>query len=172
MAVSKSDLADLQKLALEIERAQFYHKELEDSLDESKKYLRRLQEEDMPAKFAEIGLASVKLENGDEISIKQIYRGHISKAKQEEAFGWLRNNGHGDLIKNELKVAFGKGDDAQALKTRKFLEEGGYSYTDKESVHPQSLGAFIKEQTEKGQALPHDLLGVYIGETTKIKRGK
>ena len=58
------------------------------------------------------------------------------------------------------------------MRIKKFLNEQGYSFTDKEAVHPQSLSAFIREQTEKGKALPHDLLGVHIGQTTKIKRGE
>ena len=55
---------------------------------------------------------------------------------------------------------------------KKLLNDSGISFTDKESVHPQSLNAFIREQTEKGKALPHDLLGVHIGQIAKIKRGE
>jgi hypothetical protein len=31
--------------------------------------------------------------------------------------------------------------------------------------------AFVREQVETGQNLPFDLLGVYIGQKTSIKKG-
>ena len=33
-----------------------------------------------------------------------------------------------------------------------------------------TLKAFVKEQIERGEELPQDLLGIFVGERTKIKR--
>ena len=33
------------------------------------------------------------------------------KDQQEAAFTWLRNNGLGDVIKNDITVTFGRGED-------------------------------------------------------------
>jgi hypothetical protein len=48
----------------------------------------------------------------------------------------------------------------------------GISAEEKRNVHPQTLGAFVREQTAAGVALPEQLLGVYRGEQTKIERPK
>ena len=129
-------------------------------------------EEDIPNALEKMGLSAIKTNDGSSITVKQIYRGHISKAKQEEAFEWLRNNKHGDLRKNEVKVSFGMGEDTEANSTKEYLNEKGQSFTDREYVHPQSLNAFIREQTEAGKPLADDLLGVHIGRVATIKKGE
>ena len=35
-------------------------------------------------------------------------------ANKESAFNWLRNNGLGDIIKNEISVSFGRNEDNKA----------------------------------------------------------
>ena len=42
------------------------------------------------------------------------YRATITEANKEEAFNWLRNNGLGDIIKNEISVSFGRNEDNKA----------------------------------------------------------
>ena len=170
--VTNTEMVEVSELVSTIQDTQDQIDGIEDKLKAKKEVYRRLTEEDLPTKFASMNLSKLEMENGDKIEVKPVYRGHISKKNQDAAFKWLRSNNHADLIKNEVKVGFGKGEDIGAMRIKKFLNEQGYSFTDKEAVHPQSLSAFIREQTEKGKALPHDLLGVHIGQTTKIKRGE
>jgi hypothetical protein len=170
--ITDSELTHVSNLIGTIEETQKSLDLKEEAVKTTKDFLRKLTEEDLPNKLAEIGLTSVETKNGDKVTIKPFYRGHISKEKQAAAYKWLRENNHADLIKNEVKSVFGKGEDALAINIKEFLNKSGISFTDKESVHPQSLSAFIREQTEKGKALPHDLLGVHIGQIAKIKRGE
>ena len=166
------DLEEVSNLVAYIAETEKNLKIKEDAVKTTKDHLRKLVEEDLPNKLAEIGLSKVETTNGDKVEIKPFYRGHISKERMAEAFKWLRQNNHGDMIKNEIKTVFGKGEDGKSITLKKLLNDSGISFTDKESVHPQSLSAFIREQTEKGKALPHDLLGVHIGQIAKIKRGE
>lgn len=167
------EMTAIVNLANEIDRVRKNLEIKEDAVKSTKEQLRRLEEEDLPNMMNEIGLSRFETQDGQlKINLQNFYRGHISKEKQPEAFAWMRKEGHGDLIKNEVKTTFGKGEDASAMNIKKYLNEKGISFTDKESVHPQSLNAFIREQTEKGKALPHDLLGVHIGQIAKIKRGE
>jgi hypothetical protein len=170
--VSNNEMVEVSELVSTIQDTQDQIDEIEEQLKSKKEVYRRLTEEDLPNKFASMNLSKLEMENGDKIEIKPIYRGHISKKNQNDAYKWLREHNHGDLIKNEVKTTFGKGEDIKCIELKKILNDTGISFTDKESVHPQSLSAFIREQTEKGKALPHDLLGVHIGQTTKIKRGE
>ena len=170
--VTNTEMVEVSELVSTIQDTQDQIEEIEDKLKAKKEVYRRLTEDDLPSKFASMNISKMEMENGDKIEVKPIYRGHISKKNQDQAYTWLRKNNHADLIKNEVKATFGKGEDALAIHTKEFLNAKGLSFTDRESVHPQSLSAFIREQTEKGKALPHDLLGIHIGQTTKIKRGE
>ena len=170
--VTNTEMVEVSELVSTIQDTQDQIEEIEDKLKAKKEVYRRLTEDDLPSKFASMNISKMEMENGDKIEVKPIYRGHISKKNQDQAYKWLRQNNHADLIKNEVKATFGKGEDALAIHTKEFLNAKGLSFTDRESVHPQSLSAFIREQTEKGKALPHDLLGIHIGQTTKIKRGE
>ena len=52
--------------------------------------------------------------NGEEVEVRNTYGAHIKEANKEAAFAFLRESGHGDIIKNTVSVAFGKGEDAMA----------------------------------------------------------
>ena len=117
------------------------------------------------------GLSEFKLADGTKVTVQQFYSASIPKDKVDEAMQWLRDNGHGDLIKNTVSVAFGKGEDTLATDLKKYLGANGNSYEDKTGVHPQTLRAFAREQIEAGQNLPLDTLGIYIGLKTVIKEG-
>ena len=170
--VTNTEMIEVSELVATIQDTQDQLDEIEENLKAKKEVYRRLTEDDLPTKFASMNISKMEMENGDKIEVRAIYRGHISEKNQDQAYKWLRQNNHADLIKNEVKATFGKGEDALAIHTKEFLNAKGLSFTDRESVHPQSLSAFIREQTEKGKALPHDLLGIHIGQTTKIKRGE
>ena len=92
-----------------------------------------------------------------------------NKSKIDEALDWLRNNNHGDLIKNTVSIDYARGEDNAAEKMKQDLRTQGQSFTDKTGVHPQTLKAFVREQTESGKNLPLDLLGAHIGQKTIIK---
>jgi hypothetical protein len=145
--------------------------DLEDQLKAKKEELTQVSEKDLPEALAECGLSEVKLLDGSKVTVKPYYQASPPKEKYEEAMSWLRDHGHGDLIKNDVIVSFGKGEDANALDFKAQLIEAGTSYIDKTGVHPMTFKAFVREQVETGQNLPFDLLGVYIGQKTSIKKG-
>lgn len=145
--------------------------DLEAQLKEKKESLVQVAEKDLPEALAECGLSEVKLLDGSKVSVKPYYQANPPKEKYEEAMAWLRDNGHGDLIKNDVTVSFGKGEDDRAVDFKRFLSENGTSYSDKTGVHPMTFKAFVREQVETGQNLPFDLLGIYIGQKASIKKG-
>ena len=50
------------------------------------------------------------------------------------------------------------------------LNEEDINYENKKAVHPSTLKAFVKEQIERGKSLPLDILGVYVGQKSEIRR--
>lgn len=170
--IDDKQLKEVQGLTDDLLAADNEIETLENKLKQAKKIKDRLLYEDIPLKLAEFGLSELKTVDGSSISIVPEYRGHISKDNKDEAHEWLRENNHGDLIKNTIKTSFGKGEDDDAIALMKHCNDNGIGFTQTEAVHHSSLKAFIREQTEKGNDLPHDLLGIYVGQKATIKRGK
>lgn len=125
----------------------------------------------LPDLFRELGIKEIKLLSGRVVEITKKYYGSISEKNADLAFKWLRKNGHGGLIKNVLKIEFGKDEDDLARRFVASLKRRAVepNWSRKEAVHPMTLGAFVKEQREAGAQLPEDLLGVHVEDVAKIK---
>ena len=146
----------------------------EERLRKLKEQYRRLSEEDLPQKMAELGMQDLRLEDGSRITIDMFYATRINKNNRGAAHEWLRQQGHGDIIKNQVSVSFGKGEDETALETMTLLEKEGLFPDQKESVHPSTLKAFVKERIESGDSAftpdTQKLFSVYQGKRTKITK--
>ena len=68
----------------------------------------------IPTMMSEMGLAELKLQMDLILKVSTNYRATITEANKETAFNWLRNNGLGDIIKNEISVSFGRNEDNKA----------------------------------------------------------
>ena len=143
--------------------------DLEDQLKVKKDYKKHLSENVLPNLFAEVGLSELKLADGRHLKVGNFYGASIKDAKKEAAFEWLRNKGHGDLIKNQVSCSFGMDEDEKARGLINTLNEKGYPSSQREWVEPSTLRAFIREQTEAGNDIPLNLLGAYIAQRTTIK---
>ena len=76
-----------------------------------------------------------------------------------------------DLIKNNVAVSFGMGEDEDAAKLKKQIEGLGLVCTEKEDVHWKTMKSFVTEQHNKGVDLP-DEFGVHVANKTKIVQKK
>jgi|TARA_R100001460_G_scaffold82938_1_gene123826 hypothetical protein len=118
------------------------------------------------------GVKEIKTVEGDSVSFKPFYKGSISKDNQPEAFQWLEDNGHGDLIKNIVSVKFGKGDNSIAENLINELQQRQLYPDQKRKVEPMTLNALIGEQINKGNDIPMETFSVFVGNKVKIKKGK
>ena len=154
-----NDIADTDKEISDIEK----------QLKKKKEYKKHLSENVLPNLFAEVGLAELKLADGRLIKVGNYYGASIKDDRKEAAFAWFRNNGFGDLVKNQVSCSFGRNEDEKARGLSQYLDEQGYESLQREWVEPSTLRAFIREQHEAGKQLPMDLLGAYVGQKTTIK---
>ena len=143
---------------------------MEEQLKKLKETERNLSEQSIPNLMREAGIKELKLDDGTAISVKPYYSASISKAKEKEAFEWMRQNGFGDLIKNKVELQFGKAQDELAKKLVEELKSKGHNVSQKMKIEPMTLKALIREQIEEGHEVPADLLGVYVGNKTTIKQ--
>ena len=164
---------NIQSLADQVEKLEDLQKRLElqeDNLKNTKKQIDHLSGEVIPTMMAEMGLSHLKLMDGSSVDVKPNYSASISIANREAAFGWLRNNGLGDIIKNEISVSFGRNEDNKAADYAALAEERGYQPTQKLKVEPMTLKALVRERIEAGKEMPTEIFNVFVGNKTTIKR--
>jgi hypothetical protein len=116
-----------------------------------------------------MNLKSLKLRDGSELTIKDIYGATIKADKKAEAHQWLRDQGLGDIVKNNIIVSFGQGEDNKAVEYAGLARERGYEPTQDEKVHHASLTVVMKDFKEKGNEIPTDLFSTFDGNQTKLK---
>ena len=141
----------------------------EDNIKKLRNEERLLSENEIPNLMQQAGISSLKLIDGSSVSFKPEYYAKIPVSKTDEAFDWLSSNGHGDLIKNEVSLKFGRSEDNVANSIVEDLKSKGHNVSQKKKVEPMSLKAFVREQIQSGQKLPMDLFGVYVSNKTTIK---
>ena len=144
----------------------------ENNLKDLKKEHDRLSGEVIPTMMAEMGLAHLKLSDGSTVDVKPNYSANITIANREAAFNWLRNNGLGDIIKNEISVSFGRNEDNKAADYAALAQERGFQPTQKLKVEPMTLKALVRERIEAGKDMPTEIFNVFVGNKTTIKRSK
>jgi hypothetical protein len=142
----------------------------EESLKQLKQQAETLSGEVIPTMMTEMNISTMKLADGSAIEVKPVYGASIPIEKKEEAFKWLRDNGLGDLIKNEVTVSFGRNEDNKAAEYAVLAQGQGYQPTQKLKVEPMTLKALVRERIEKGLDMPSDLFNVFAGNRTKITR--
>jgi len=154
-------------------------KELEDDLETKEKELKELKRhielvsgEVIPTMMQEMNISTLKLSDGSSVEVKPVYGASISAAKKEEAYTWLRENGLGDLIKNEITVSFGRNEDNKASSYANLAKGQGFEPVQKLKVEPMTLKALVRERLESGQEMPSDLFNVFAGNRTKVTRSK
>lgn len=161
-------LSRLQALAKQQAEAERDVARAEQALKDAKTALREIAEQRIPELMDEYGVETFTTRAGLHVAIQEIIRASIPKAHTQEAIAWLREHGHAALIKRTVAVQFGAGEDEYAEATHAELERQGYAVQDAAKVHPQTLGAFVRERLEAGEELPQDLLGVYRQRVAKI----
>jgi sugar/nucleoside kinase (ribokinase family) len=167
--VSDDQLSSISELALRQVELEKQVELLEEDLKALKKRLTQVSAIDLPQKMNEVGLTEIRLKDGRKVSVVHNITASIAAETAPTAMQWLRDNDFGSIIKNEIKAAFGRGEEDRAAELLEHLQETGYIVEHKETVHPQTLKAFVKEQLAEGKEIPRDLFGVFEYDITKVK---
>ena len=166
---------NIQSLADQVERLEGVSSEIEDTearIKLLKKKRDHISGEVIPTMMSEMGLAELKLHDGSHLKVSTSYRATITEANKEAAFNWLRNNGLGDIIKNEILVSFGRNEDNKAADYAELAKGQGFQPTQKMKVEPMTLKALVRERIEAGKEMPTEIFGVFSENKTTIKRNK
>jgi Asp-tRNA(Asn)/Glu-tRNA(Gln) amidotransferase C subunit len=168
---SNAEVTEIAALArLQLDR-QIKVAQLEEELKSWQAALRQVQEVDLPNAMQQAGVSEIKLPSGEKITIKDdVYASIPKDERYDQAMSWLRDHGFGDIIKNEVKVAFGKGEEDEAVALMEELDANGWkNYTSAVTVHASTLKALIREQLAKGADFPLELFGAMPVSKAVIK---
>ncbi len=164
---------DIKSLADQVENLEEVSRNIEnheEHLKQLKKKHEHLSGEVIPTMMSEMGLSHLKLVDGSSVDVKPNYSANITIANRDAAFNWLRNNGLGDIIKNEISVSFGRNEENKAADYAVLAQERGFQPTQKMKVEPMTLKALVRERTEAGKDMPTELFNIFVGNKTTIKR--
>ena len=147
-----------------------------DAAEENLKLLKKKRDhisgDIIPTMMSEMGLAELKLHDGSHLKVSTTYRATITEANKETAFNWLRDNGLGDIIKNEILVSFGRNEDNKAADYAALAKGQGFQPTQKMKVEPMTLKALVRERIEANKEMPTEIFGIFSENKTTIKRNK
>ena len=174
-APDQTDNIDPDKLSQEIEKLKSIQNQIENleaqvkDLKEDEKYFSCVV---IPKLMEDMNLSSLRLKDGSELTVKKIYSASIIADKKAEAIHWLRDNGLGDIVKNNIIVSFGQGEDNKAVNYVNLARSGGFEPIQEEKVHPQTLKVVMKEWKDKGREVPEELFNTFDGSQTYLKNKK
>ena len=155
---------------------------LSEMLAQRSQKLRDLVENLIPAAMDEAGVAEFTTSDGVKVSVVKEITGSLGKGKDETeaahaarvnaALRWLDENGHDGIVKVEIGVKLARGEQARAEEIAQALTQIGVDFKRTEGVHPQTLKAFLKEQTENGAPVPLDVFKVAEYRRAKLKASR
>ena len=168
--IEKTDIQTLADYCRELSELELVIESLEKQVKEQKEKADKISSEVIPNLLAEQGLSSLKLSDGSGVEVRKSYSCTVKKDSVESAYTWLRENGLGDLIKNEIAVQFGKGEDNKAEQLLSLAVQEGYEPSQKQKVEPMTLKALYRERIEAGLDMPTDFFHTFVKDKTKISR--
>ena len=156
--LSSDNLADITSECNKLMTLQDEIKMTEERLKELQSQERNLSQEVIPNLLHTVGVSEIKTTDGATVQVKPFIKASITKANQERAFNWLRENGFEDIIKNQLAINFKKSEDNMATDIFEDLKSKGLTATFRELI------------LDKGEAVPIDVFSIYQSNKTKIIR--
>ena len=164
------DIKSLSDQVLKLRDLEAEVKSDEERIKTKQKEIARISEDVIPTMLSEMGLSQLKLADGSSVDVKPFYNASISVANREKAYKWLRDNGLGDIIKNDVTVSFGRNEDNKAADYANLAKSQGFEPTQKLKVEPMTLKALVRERIEAGKQMPMDIFNVYVGNRTKLTK--
>ncbi len=142
----------------------------EEALKESKKELELVAQTTVPEALENMGLEEFTVEDIGRIVVNEKIRAAPPAKRRAEAYKWLIENGHGDIVKTHVVTSFDRSeiDDAQALLAEL---QGKFTATKLDTkVEGATMTAWVKGQLDDGKEFPLDLFGVHQFKTAEIKK--
>ncbi len=165
-------LSNLSSLVARQRREELEVARLEQLLKEANEHLRTTAEHEIPDLMEAIGVEKITTAEGLVVVVKTTLRASVPVAQREAAWSWLDEHGHGGMIKRNVTVAFNRDQEVEADELSAQLRGKFPNIKTERKAEPSTLKAFIREQLEKGAAVPMELFGAFEQRRAKIEEAK
>lgn len=148
--------------------------QVEEQLTHLNKELSVIETINLPQALQEAGITEFAMNNGAKIEIKDIIRNGLSKdpAQRDNTFMYVMANGGQEIIKDHFEVDYSKGQYDDAIALRHLLQRNNIHFYEFESIHAQTLWAFLREKLREGEIPPFDDMGLYYAKHAEVKPPK
>jgi len=167
---SDVQLCEVTNLANELEYLDAQVLEAEAELSKLKQSRKTIAEEHLPQLMEQAGIETLKLASGRKIEVKEFVDAKIKDPNV--AFQWLRETNNDSIIKNEISVSLGRGDDALAQEIISTLKDKhNIEANVRVGIHNMTLKSFCRDaldNPELAETLPKDAFGIYQGKRAKV----
>ena len=142
---------------------------IESRLKDLRAEKQRLSIEQIPSVMDEMGAERIDVE-GASVSLRPFVSASIPKdeEKKQKAFACLREYGLESIIKNDVVIPFGKGEDNVAKSLIVDLREKVFEPETKTHVHPSTLKSTIRDCVEKGLPIDLDAFSAFVARTAVV----
>lgn len=154
-----NELSTLSRLGEDLYEAEAEVLRLEAELRRAQKVRDTIKREEIPDAMAAVGVTSFTT-NSSSFRLKDVLSVRPAKARRPDVLRTLESMGDGDLIKNTVTVAFGRGEDGDARELVQHLEKSGRMAEQVRKVEPATLKSWVRKRLAKGDAIDHELFGV------------
>ena len=175
---SDEQLSTVRKLASRLAEIDDLVKSKERDIETLKAEKLEISMRQLPEMFASLGIDKIGVPGANADVVSEAYYHANIKAdweqdKKDAAFGWLEENGHGDILTIDLSVSLPRGNIDEARRLQKLLREHtNQPISFVQGVPWNTLTKFVKEQTLAGATIPLETLGATVGQMAKIKKRK
>lgn len=171
--VTASGFEELDKLIRDMRSAEHEVEEAQEKLKSAQQRLAGLSEQAIPEMLDTMGLQEFKTRDGFHVSIKTQLRHSLSRDRKAAAIQWLRDNGHGDIVKDVVKLQFGVGEETEAQTAyMELLGKFGARADRDADVHSATLKSVLLQLMKEGKDVPLDVFGAFEQRQTIIKEQK
>ena len=166
------EITDIASECVKLKQKEDEIAQIEEQLKNKKAEADDISSRVIPELLAEQGLSEIKLSDGSKVAVKKEFRATVPKddLKREAALQWLRDQGLGDIIKNNVSVSFGKGEDDKAEQLLRLAADNGFEPQQKSDVAWNTLTALYQERVQAGLDMPSESFSLWIKDKTKITR--
>ncbi len=170
--VVSNALTQIKETAQQQEEAEVVVEKTLEKYDLAKKEFVRISEKVFPNLLKSLEITEDITVGGLKVQLAEKLRGNIPERHRVEALKWLNDQGHGDIIKRQIIIEFGKDEEKWADKFMRDCNQRKkqLNMKVKRTVHAQTLQAWCREMLSEGEVFPMELFGVYMQMFTAVSR--
>lgn len=169
----EADLKSVKRLAARLVQIEDEIIDCEARISALKKEREEVRVKTLPGIMFELGIDSVTIDN-HRCTLEPLVQATLPKdpEQREKAVAWMVDNGHGGIVKREMKVDLPKGDAVTEEIVRDAVRGAapGIPVATTYNVHHSSYSALIRQLVREGAPIPTEMLGVYVGSIVRVDK--